>query len=466
MVVLQFEPFETFSLTLGLVGKTSCIVPMAIATLADGSQIARLIVPKALLLATGQTLQNRIGGLVGRRVLHIPFSRRTPSNKDTLNLYSELHGEIRRECGVLLTTTDHILSFELSGLQRLADEKLEAATWMIAFQRQLDKVCRDIIDESDLTLGVKTQLIYPSGPQVRVDGAPQRWEVAEALLDLVDTHLDQVYKKCAGGLEIARLQVAEGFPMAHFLTQDAEDELHRLLIDDVCNGRTPFLRPARPDAVKTDLHQCIQRLLEGESNKSLRQNGATPKESLEIFENKDSAPKILLLIRGLLMNRILLVCLKKRWSVQYGIHPNRDPLAVPFEAKGVPSEQAEFGHPEVSIILTILSFYFAGLTGEDFHRSLKRVLESDDPAAEYDRFTHTCGTLPDRLRHYYVINIDDKGQVEELYSYLRLNRNVLNYYLNNFVFPVHAKQFARKLSSSSLVLTFLILRTILWVIYR
>lgn len=422
---------------------------MAIAMLADGTQITRLIVPKALLAATGQTVQSRIGGLVGRRLCHIPFSRRTPSKRIVLDLYSRLHDEIRLEHGVLLTTTDHILSFELSGLQQLSDEKLEVAKWMISFQRQLDNTCRDIIDESDLTLGVRTQLIYPSGPQVRVDGAPHRWMVAESLLDLVDQHLDDIQARFPHGLEIARLQAVDGFPMAHFLTQDAEDELHRLLIEDVCNGRTPFLRPSRPDDVKTTLRDSIRKFLEGHSDKVGAQDDVIPKEGLGIFDDRDSAPKILLLVRGLLMSRILLICLKKRWSVQYGIHPNREPLAVPFEAKGVPSEQAEFGHPEVSIILTILSFYFAGLTKLNFHQCLKRVLESDDPAAEYDRFTHNCNTLPDRLRYYYVINIDDKGQVEELYSHLRIDRNVLNYYLNNFVFPSHAKQFARKLSSSS-----------------
>lgn len=422
---------------------------MALTMIADGSQLARLIVPKHLLLASGQTIQSRIGGLVGRRICHVPFSRRTPSSQDVLDLYSHLHKCMLRERGVLLTTTDHMLSFKLSGLQRLSDEKVEAARWMISFQKQLDKVCRDIIDESDLALGVKTQLIYPSGPQVRLDGAPQRWEVAESLLDLVDQHLDEIHARFPRGLEITRLQGADGFPVAYFLNQDAEDELHRLLIDDVCQGRTPFLRPSQPDEPENRLHYCIRRLLEGDSNKALRRDGTTPKESLEIFADKDSAPKILLLIRGLVMNRILLLCLKKRWSVQYGIHSGRDPLAVPFEAKGVPSEQAEFGHPEVSIVLTILSFYFAGLTQDYFCQSLKRVLESDDPAAEYDRFTHNCETLPDRLRHYNVINIDDKGQVAELFSHLKMDRNVLNYFLNAFVFPAHAKQFARKLCASS-----------------
>lgn len=143
------------------IGKTSCIVPMSIAILADTSQIARLVVPKALLLQSAQVVQSRIGGLVGREIRHIPFSRRTPSTDEILRLYRDLHKEIREESGVLLTTSDHMLSFKLSGLQRLVDSKTSEAEMMIRFQETLTRFSRDVIDESDFTLAVKTQLIYP-----------------------------------------------------------------------------------------------------------------------------------------------------------------------------------------------------------------------------------------------------------------------------------------------------------------
>lgn len=180
---------------------------MAIAVLADPSQcLARLIVPKALVLASAHILQSRIGGLVGRTVRHIPFSRRTPSSMELLRLYSDLHREIRRDAGVLLTTPDHVLSFKLSGLQRLVDgDKPDQARFMIRASQELTKGCRDIIDESDLNLGIKTQLIYPSGPQMQVDGSPQRWEVAEQLLILVAEHVNTIRKKFPRGLEIVRL---------------------------------------------------------------------------------------------------------------------------------------------------------------------------------------------------------------------------------------------------------------------
>ena len=134
--------------------------------------------------------------------------------------------------------------------------------------------------------------------------------------------------------------------------------------------------------------------------------------------------------------------------MQYRLHPNKHPIAVPFDAKGVPSEQAEFGHPDVSILFTCLAFYYSGLNLPQFREGLQHVLKSDDPAAAYDRWTYGSDTLPEALHHWNVINGDDKGQVEELWRHLRLNRNVLDHYMNNFVFPAHAKQFSVKLQAS------------------
>lgn len=160
---------------------------------------------------------------------------------------------------------------------------------------------------------------------------------------------------------------------------------------------------------------------------------------LTLFADRSSARKNILLVRGLLVNRILLLCLKKRWNVQYGLHLNRHPIAVPFDAKGVPSEQAEFGHPDVSILFTCLAFYYSGLNLSQFREGLQHILKSDDPATESDRWTYGSDTLLEALHHWNVINGDDQGQVEELWRHLRLSRSVFDHYMNNFVFPAHAK---------------------------
>lgn len=173
-----------------------------------------------------------------------------------------------------------------------------------------------------------------------------------------------------------------------------------------------------------------------------------PAQVARFFADRSPARNILLHIRGLMVNRIFILCLKKRFNIHYGVSPSRDPLAVPFEAKGVPSEQAEFGHPDVAIILTCLAFYYSGLNLSQFQEDLQFVLKSDNPASEYDRWTHTSKTLPERLRHWNVINADDFGQVEELHKHLGFDRTVVNHFMNTFVFPRHAKQFRVKLQLS------------------
>ncbi|KAK6601216.1 hypothetical protein H4I96_06557 [Botrytis cinerea] len=312
-------------------GKTSCIVPMAIAILADKKQLSRLVVPKALLLQTAQTIQSRLGSLVGREVRYIPFSRRTTTSLDMLRLYSTHHHEMLQFSGVILTTPEHILSYKLSGLQRLADSRLDEAREMIRFQSWLT---------------IKTQLIYPSGPQISVDGI-----------------------QTVGNIEVT--ERTAGFPILHLLREDVEDALHYRIINDICNGRIPFLR-LTGSSITVGKIWIRQVLSDHDIDDELIEKVSA------LFKDKSSARKNILLVRGLLLNRILLLCLKKRWNVQYGLHPNRDPIAVPFDAKGVPSEQAEFGHPDVSILFTCLAFYYTGLNLSQFQQSLQLVLKSDD----------------------------------------------------------------------------------------
>ena len=420
-------------------GKTSCIVPMALAVLANGEQMCRQVVPKALLLQTAQTLQYRIGGLVGREIRHVPFSRRTPTTPEMLRLYTELHQEMLDSSGVILAIPEHILSYKLSGFQRLADSRLGEAHEMVKFQSWLTGTCRDVLDESDFTLAVKTQLIYPSGQLVHVDGHPDRWVVAQALLALVQDHLADICHRFPRGIEVVNRP--SGYPIIHILKVEIEDTLRRKLTDTICDGRTSILQ--LPNSLSILSRNEIKQVLSKEQPDS-----QVFKRVSRMFPSPSSAYKNILLVRGLLLNRILFLCLKKRWNVQYGLHPKRHPIAVPFEAKGVPSEQAEFGHPDVAILFTCLAFYYSGLSISQLKEGLGHVLKSDDPASEYDRWTAGCDSLPEALHHWNVINVDDAGQVEELWRHLRLSRNVLNHYMNFFVFPLHAKQFGVKLQSS------------------
>ncbi|KAI8955187.1 hypothetical protein F4801DRAFT_378012 [Xylaria longipes] len=421
-------------------GKTSCIIPMVEAVLADGQNLSRVIVPKALIMQTAQTMQSRLGGLVGREVTHIPYSRRTSTKQEVLDLYADLHHETQRCHGIMLTCTEHLLSHKLFGWQKFVDSKRSTADQMIKFQKWLDTHCRDVLDECDFTLSVKTQLNYPSGPEMPVDFHPYRWKIAEELLGLAASHLQELQRKHPRGIQVTSRRGGQSFPAVQFLRTDAEDALNEIIIESTCSGHIALLRPIPPPS--RHKRSIIREVLRGKriSDKLLDR-------AARLFDNPGTAKNALLLVRGLLLYRILVLCLSKRWNVQYGLHPDRDPIAVPYEAKGKPSEQAEYGHPDVAILFTCLSFYYAGLTQDQLVQGVQDILQSNDPAAQYEWWTSTCTGLPASLRHWNVINADDKGQMEELWSLLRLNRNVIDHYLNHFVFPAHARQFEVKLQA-------------------
>lgn len=73
-------------------------------------------------------------------------------------------------------------------------------------------------------------------------------------------------------------------------------------------------------------------------------------------------------------------------------------------------------------------------------------MKSDEPSIEYEKWA--TKSLPEALRDFHAINVDDSTQLSELHQHVRYNVFLLDFYLNNFVFPTHAKQFKSKLQAS------------------
>lgn len=397
-----------------------------------------MVVPKPLLLQTAQLLQTRLGGLLGREVRHVPFSRRTATDRETIQKYAKIHKEIMANSGVVVALPEHILSFMLSGLQRLSDSRFVEAKLMIKVQEWMQKACRDILDECDYTLSVRTQLIYPSGSQTMVDGNPHRWHTAQAVLRLVAGHLWNLQQDFPGSIEVIQ-RPHGGFPLVYFLHKDVEDALLGRLAKDVIQGQISTLQTG----------QCTE--LERLAIKHFISDATVQLDMVEqvqrIFSDNRIAMQTIHLLRGFIVHRILLLTLKKRWNVQYGLHPNRVPIAVPYHAKGVPSDQAEWGHPDVAILFTCLAFYFGGLDREQLRQSLGHILKSDDPSSEYDRWIEGS-TIPESLREVNGISVDDEAQLIAIWRHVRYNVATIDYFLNNLVFPKHSKQFQTKLQAS------------------
>ncbi|KAL6705011.1 hypothetical protein ACN47E_007414 [Coniothyrium glycines] len=421
-------------------GKTSCILPMVASVLANKEQLNRVVVPRALLLQSAQVMQSRLGGLVNRQVIHIPISRKTPTNKRLMTLYEGLLTHARANQATILTLPEHILSFKLSGIQQLCDNRTEEAATMIRIQEWLDKYCRDVLDECDVSLATRTQLIYPSGSQSTVDGHPLRWQVTQILLHLVKDLVVAVQDRHPQSIEIVR-RGPDSFPLIYFLRRDAEEYLIERLIDIICKGQVPSILPCvdYPTSVKQDMKVYIT---------SANVQSELIQRVLKFFSQKPHLQQSVNLLRGLFVHRLLISTLRKRWNVSYGLHASRVPIAVPFLAKGVPSPTAEWGHPDVTIILTCLSFYYQGLTLPQFKQAFEQLTKLDEPSVEYERWFPKGVDIPRELDDYALINVDDASQLHELYRIVRVNIFLVDFYCNNFIFPRFAKTFSLKLVGS------------------
>ena len=102
-------------------GKSSVIIPMVATALAEEENLVRVVVPRSLLLQAAQLLSSRLGGLINRKIKHIPFSRKSRTDMESIKAYHQLHRDILRNRGVLLALPEHLLSFQLSGLQELSN---------------------------------------------------------------------------------------------------------------------------------------------------------------------------------------------------------------------------------------------------------------------------------------------------------------------------------------------------------
>ena len=111
--------------------------------------------------------------------------------------------------------------------------------------------------------------------------------------------------------------------------------------------------------------------------------------------------------------------------------------------------RAEFGHPDVAIALTCLSYYYQGLTETQLDQCFDLLNKQDDPRLEYEKWVHSNAFIPEKLRQVSGVNVNDPEQREkDLFPLFHRNHAVVDFFLSQVVFPKEAKEFPEKLSAS------------------
>jgi hypothetical protein len=421
-------------------GKTSVITPLAASVLADGGNLLRIFVLKPLLRQSVNLLSQRLGGMLGRRIYHIPFARDTPLDTNTLDQLRETYVECQRQRGILIVLPEQVLSFRLVGLD-LMNRDPALAPQAIDLEKWLQSNCRNIIDESDEVLDPKFQLVYTVGSQQTVDGHSDRWDIIQTLLALVDKQAERIHSENPACLDIERSGAR--YPILHFLRPETADEIIAKILDVINDEGLPGL----------PINQWAGRVRRSALDfiRFIDTTNGCRNVLRETFHDSVFMRKLLVL-RGLLAHNILKFTLAgKRWLVDYGLHKSRCLMAVPFRAKGIPSENAEFGHPDVAITLTCLSYYYHGLTAKQVRHCFTLLGKENDPSAQYhDWISNGLTSLPATLRAITGVNLEDTQTFcGTLYPHLRFQKGIIDFYLSQVVFPKEAKEFPQKLCTSA-----------------
>ena len=422
-------------------GKSSVILPSVVAALADGKRLVRVITLKELSRQSFHVLLTKLGGLLNRRIFQMPFSRSlrlTPA--DALEIRSR-YSSCMSNNGVVLTQPEHISSFELMGLETLIAGETPLATELLETQKWLDLNSRDVLDESDELLSPSYELVYTVGTQTAIDFSPDRWILIQQVLDLVARMAEIESQSGSSGLEMRSINPA-GFPQLRFSDVELGNSVMRKIAKHICDhglSKLPFHTFSK--ATRESLYRYITRQKAAPSDLACLQGTVC---STEFFSN------CALLLRGLIAGGILLFAFhRKRFRVDYGLAPLRTALAVPYRAKDHPAPRAEFSHPDVTIVLTCLSYYYTGLSDEQLRANFEALFRSDDRENEYSRWRSNILDIPEGSHKLSGVNLHDSARITQvLFPLLRHSKAAIDFYLTHRVFPSGMKAFPQKLSSS------------------
>lgn len=266
--------------------------------------------------------------------------------------------------GVILTLPEYRLSFQLKCYESIQMGDFEAAKSFLSIQKWIDANVRNILDESDAILQANYQLIYTVGNQSPPDGGPQRWTVIQSILKRIPFHMKRLCKTYGDDkIEFDHKYVMNGhvfgapkvnhrsdvFTPCRILDEQIFNELRSELINDFFHGKLNIEFPDIGETMKIDLQKVF----------SLKNLDKQVFEVVNHFSPRDQ--NIIMILSGLLRFEVLKMILSKRWRVNYGVDPKgQRKMAIPFKAKDVPAEMTEFGHPDVAICFTQLSYYYSG----------------------------------------------------------------------------------------------------------
>eukprot|EP00048_Salpingoeca_helianthica_P012705 m.186464 g.186464 ORF g.186464 m.186464 type:complete len:3511 (+) comp15410_c1_seq4:293-10825(+) len=469
-------------------GKTSVIAPMVLAVLSDGNRLARLVVLTSLLNSNLRLFRFRLGGLLNRRFLCAPFSRDVALTPENLDLLLKVYQSARTRGDVVITVREFLLSLELKYLEACTggnNSRPTPATDQLgrsigALLQFLHSYSRDVIDEVDEVLHHRFQLVYPLGLPQKLDGGELRWRLEQLVLYIVRGLAADFAARFTGAVASAPERTGtprySSFPRVQLLIEhERATEAYKWLCEEIFKRLAdPDFKPAFLSAQSNDFVRWMRRsdrealrvfLLDNTAAHSL--DGLGDAEAVLASDTKELFQNGLLCLRGVLAHDVLMLVLRKRFRVEFGLHPNRAKvsrldlvckrrilLAVPYRAKDVAADNTEFGHPDTSLLLTMLAYYWTGLTDDNIDMLLHTLSTEAAKDSIFEQWINETTEFPPGypvgLKRFSGLDLDDKSTlIQYIYPLLRFHVCAINYFLDQEVLPKQVKEFEYKILANA-----------------
>ncbi|TQV92450.1 very large low complexity protein [Cordyceps javanica] len=422
-------------------GKSSVIIPILSASLAEGHTLVRVFVGKHQSTQMMDTLTASMCGIMNRPILRMPFSRESKLSGSQIKGLQNAILRCVKAGGVVLLQPEHQLSMLLS---TCLNEDTSITKQYVGLLNYINMNSRDIIDECDDILSPTYELVYTIGNSGPVDFAPDRWTILQGIVELFIQYSNPITAEVTAKDVIfeRNKENPDAFPTIIFLTLDGfKKVLAKVAVQFVDFGIPGFSVRRFSDPEKNAILQVIE------------QKEPKGKHVRKLSRFSDAARSAIALVRGCVSGDLLLSAfMQKRFRVGYGNDFERVPntrLAVPYAAKDVPKSHAEFSNVDLVILLTLLSYYYGGLREQDARELMNYISSTDDGREVYKSWFDEKSKMPNELTRLDGVNLQDDGQFNNIFfPNIAQSRKAINYFLSRIVFPRELGAFSKYMSVS------------------
>ncbi|KAI8827365.1 hypothetical protein BJ741DRAFT_556087 [Chytriomyces cf. hyalinus JEL632] len=445
------KPSSIVQLNMGE-GKTRVIMPMIL--LANSSQsLSRVTVLNPLLNEVyGHMHSTLTASILGLHILQMPFHRQIGLDQIRVRKMIEFAKLVRSVGGFLITTPEYQLSLNLKLQEvQISGDPINGSLHSFFSTLQF----KDIVDESDAVLSHRYQLVYAVGHHTSLSDGPSRWCLVHAILDLLNTNpvlqnlLNNKFVMRDNTVSKAQFQCLRLAPRIN------GNEEQEKFLTKLSNGIMQVL-VENPPYEMTWLKSTERAFIEA-LNVFVTTRQTTLQSLLSIRRLSQVQTAQILMLRGLLAFGLLEHCLSLRHAVDYGLDTRRQKrMAVPFTAVSVPSERAEFSHPDIVIILTALSFFHVGLTNDQVKAAISFLLTLAKGSQQYyyTRWfkcvqSELTPVEADSISRAEKLDLTNSSKVELLCRTYSKSTNVISFWLEKCVYPADTQHYSKRIGSSA-----------------